>query len=485
MRWSYVTRLSSELARLDATAQAELVASGEVTSAELVAAALDRIERVNPEINAVIHQREEPARRDADAVGEGSFRGVPFLLKDVVAHSAGDPYHCGMRFLRDRQSVARTDTFLVQRFKQAGFVLVGRTNTPELAASFTTEPLAYGPTRNPWNPEHSPGGSSGGSAAAVAAGLVPVAHGNDMGGSVRVPAAHAGIIGLKGTRARTSLGPDFGELHGPQAHEGILARSVRDVARVLDVVGHPSPGDPYYAPPPLRPYALETTADPGSARIGFLDADPAGTVAVHPEVQAAVRDAARVLERLGHKVEEDYPEALGGSQPHGGQAVFSVAIARHLAYWAKVYGASIGPDDVEPMTWAMAEGGRAVDAVTYVDSVESLYSWSRRLASWWASGFDLLLSPTTATPAPELGYLAPTVDLQTLGKRQAAAGVFTSPHNVSGQPAISLPVAISSAGLPIGVQLVAAYGREDLLLQVSAQLEDQYRWTERRPAIHA
>jgi amidase len=481
----YVTRLSAELAQLDATAQAELVAKGEVAPAELVAAALDRIERVNPQINAVIHHRDEPARRDAGNVGEGAFRGVPFLLKDVVAHSAGDPYHLGMRFLRDRQSVAQSDTFLVQRFKGAGFILVGRTNTPELAASFTTEPLAYGPTRNPWNPDYSPGGSSGGSAAAVAAGLVPVAHGNDMGGSVRVPAAATGIVGLKGTRARTSLGPDFGELHGPQAHEGILARSVRDVARVLDVVGHPSPGDPYYAPPPLRSYSLETTADPGSLRIGFLAEDPAGAVDVDAEVQAAVRDAARALERLGHRVEEDHPEALGGSQPPGGSVVFNAAIARHLAHWAKAYGTSIGPDDVEPMTWAMAEAGRQVDAIGYVDSVERLYAWSRRIASWWAGGFDLLLSPTTATTAPKLGYLAPTVDLETLGRRQAAVGVFTSPFNVSGQPAISLPTAIGSAGLPIGVQLVAAYGREDLLLRVAAQLEDEYRWQERRAPIHA
>jgi amidase len=482
----FVTQLSSELARLDATAQAQILASGEVTPTELVAAALDRIERVNPSINAVIHHRQEAARRDAEVVREGAFRGVPFLLKDVIAHSAGDPYHLGMRFLRDRQSTADNDTFLVRRFKQAGFVLVGRTNTPELAASFTTEPLAYGPTRNPWNPAYSPGGSSGGSAAAVAAGLVPVAHGNDMGGSVRVPAAATGIIGLKGTRARTSLGPDFGELHGPQAHEGILARSVRDVAGVLDIVGHPSPGDPYYAPPPTRPYSLEVAADPGSLHIGFIDVDPAGAVQVDAEVQAAVQDAARVLERLGHNIEPNYPAALDGRSQSGGAAVFNVAIARHLAHWAKVYGTSIGPDDVEPMTWVMAEAGRAVDAIEYVDSVEGLYARSRRLASWWAtSGFDLLLSPTTATPAPKLGYLAPTVELETLAKRQAEAGVFTSPHNISGQPAISLPVAISSDGLPIGVQLVAAYGREDLLLQVSAQLEAEYRWNERQAPIHA
>src|SRR4051794_34697814 len=227
------------------------------------------MDAVNPSINAVIHRLDEKAVMTAAGADlpDGPFRGVPFLVKDAVCHTAGDPFHCGMRFLKERNWTADSDAYLAQKLRRAGFVFVGKTNTPELAASVSTEPLAYGPTRNPWNLDHSVGGSSGGSAGAVAAGLVPVAHANDMGGSIRIPASECGLVGLKPTRARTSLGPKFGEYWGPLTHEGVLVRSVRDAAAVLDVIAGPMPGDPYTAPAPLRPFAQEVGADAGSLRI--------------------------------------------------------------------------------------------------------------------------------------------------------------------------------------------------------------------------
>src|SRR5207244_2860751 len=264
--------MSDDLALLDATAQAELVRQRRVTPRELVDAAIARIERVNPKLNAVISQRFEKARAEAAApdLPDGPFRGVPFLLKDLICHSAGDPYHAGMRLLRELGWVERYDTHLAARFRAAGFVCLGRTNVPELGPAPTTEPLAYGPTRNPWDTGRSPGGSSGGSAAAVAAGLVPVAHANDGGGSIRIPASACGLVGLKPTRGRTSLGPDTGESWAGAVAEHVVTRSVRDTAALLDAVAGPMPGDPYFAPPPARPFAAEVGLDPGRLRIGVL-----------------------------------------------------------------------------------------------------------------------------------------------------------------------------------------------------------------------
>jgi amidase len=264
-----------EYAHLDAVALAELVARREVSAAELATAARHLLDERNPALNAVIHRNEDAlvaSAIEADAVPEerrGALHGVPFLLKDIVAGSAGDPLHAGMCVLRDAGYRAPHDSWLTQRFRRAGLVLAGRTNTPELATSITCEPLAYGATRNPWDLTRSPGGSSGGSAAAVAAGIVPIAHGNDMGGSIRIPASCCGLIGLKPSRGRSTIGPDFGELWGPLTHEHVVTRSVRDCAAVLDAIAGPGVGDPYTAPPPLRPYALEVGADPGRLRIGM------------------------------------------------------------------------------------------------------------------------------------------------------------------------------------------------------------------------
>ena len=462
-----------------AVAQAALVRAGQATPSELVQAAVRRIERADGAINAVIHRRFDAARREAaDALPDGPFRGVPMLVKDALCHTAGDPYHFGMRLLAERGWVEATDTELAARFRRAGFVIVGRTNTPELATAFTTEPLVYGPTRNPWDLARSAGGSSGGSAAAVAAGMVPVAHGNDMGGSIRIPAACCGVVGLKPTRARTSLGPDFGEFWAMLTHEGVLTRTVLDTAAVLDAVSGPAPGDPYTAPAPRQPFAAAAAGDPPPLRVGIRTRVPVDGGEPDPDCVRAVQRTAQLLEACGHRVEEAHPDALDdASVGEHFAAVFTAAVARDLDRWGARLGLVIGPDDVEPRNWMLAEHGRAVSAVQLLAAVEHLQAHARRLALWWSGGFDLLVTPTLPIVPPALGRLPREPDLAAV----ADLGQFTAPFNVTGQPAVSLPLHTTAAGLPVGVQLVAAYGREDLLLAVAGQLERAAPWVQRRP----
>jgi len=481
--------MADELAALDATAQAERVSRREVSPRELVEAAIERIEKVDPRIHAVITPLYEKARAAAasDALPRGPFRGVPFLLKDLGCASAGDPLHNGMRVLRDVGFRAPGDTYLARRFRRAGLVFLGKTNTPELGLTATTEPLAYGPTRNPWDPTRSAGGSSGGSAAAVAAGLVPAAHANDGGGSIRIPASACGLVGLKPTRGRVSLGPDVGESWHGLAIEGVVTRSVRDTAAFLDVMAGPEPGDPYVAPPPERPWRDALARPPGRLRIGLLDRTPAGDPPLHAECATAVRDAARLLESLGHAVEQGAPAAIDDPEL---SPRFRTLLGAHTAATLGMIGAAlgraIGPQDVEPWTWTLAELGHATSAEAYLDTGEWMNRYSRAMAAWWSEGFDLLLTPTLAAPPPALGTLvaAPEAPLA-YWDRLMQYIPFTPPANLTGQPAISLPLHWSEAGLPIGVQLVAAYGREDLLLCVAAQLEEARPWRGRRPPIHA
>ncbi len=471
----------TDLAPLDATAQAELVASGEVTSRELVDAAIARIEALNPQLNAVIHERFERAREES-ATANGRFPGVPFLVKDAVCQTAGDPYHAGMRSLKDANWIASHDTWLAQRFRAAGFVFVGKTNTPELATSITTEPLAYGATHNPWDLTRSPGGSSGGSAAAVAAGLVPVAHGNDMGGSIRFPAAMCGIVGLKPTRARTTLGPDFGEYWGPLTHEFVLARSMRDVAAVLDEVAGAAPGDPYTAPPPTRPFVEEIGAPVERLRVGFRTETPDGD-ASGPDAVAAVESTAKLLAELGHDVAPAPTPALDAGYAGGFVATFTVAIARDVARWSERLGHDITPE-LEPLNQVYVELGAPLSATDYFAATEEMQKWARGVSAWWTD-HDVLIVPTSPEPPVPLGTIAPTNDDPFVGARMGRLSTFTAPFDVTGQPAMSLPLHWNDDGLPIGVQLVAAYGREDVLLRLGAQLEAARPWSARRPPVHA
>ena len=463
-----------DLGWIDAVGQAELVRKGECTPLELVDAAIARIERLDPYLNAVIHRMYDKARAEAEssALPDGTFRGVPFLMKDAVAHTAGDPFHCGMAFLKARAHTEDTDSYLAAKLRKAGFVFVGKTNLPELAASFLTEPVAYGPTHNPWDPGRSTGGSSGGSAAAVASGMVPAAHANDMGGSIRVPASACGLVGLKPSRARTSLGPNFGEYWAMLTHEHVVTRTVRDSAAILDCTAGAMPGDPYTAPPPSRPFADEVGADPGQLRIGWRTAIPAGGFAA-PECVLAVERAAATLADLGHRVEEAHLPALD-AMPQAALGIFGTVVARDLDRWGERFGVTITQDDVEPTTWFLAEIGRSLTSPQFIAVVELAQRWARDAAAWWADGHDVLVTPTLPCLPPELSS---GLDIN--------LGPFTMPWNFAGQPAISLPLHVSDGGLPVGVQLVGAYGREDLLLRLAAQLEEALPWADRRPSISA
>jgi amidase len=481
--------MSADLSLLDGVEQAERVRRGELCPLELVDAAIGRIEKLDPQLGAVISPQFERARREAQApdLPDGPLRGVPFLLKDLGAHLAGDPVYCGMRALRDAGWRERGESHFAARLRRAGLVSLGRTNTPELGLLPTTEPDAFPPSRNPWRTDHSPGGSSGGSAAAVASGMVAAAHASDGGGSIRIPASHAGLVGLKPTRGRCSFGPGLGERWGGFSCEGFVTRSVRDTAALLDVVQGPMPGDPYSAAPPARPYRQEVGADPGRLRIGWMARGPRDTE-VHPDCVAAARETARLLESLGHRLEESHPPALDAPDAlRGFLTVVGSSTARALDAWGAKLGRTLGEGDVEALTWAVAQAGRQVSAPAYIAAVEGNHAQARRLAAWWSeSGFDLLLSPTCAAPPPPLGHFAPAPDNPLLGYLRAAPyGAFTSQWNVSGQPAISLPLHWNAAGLPIGVQLVAAWGREDLLLRVAAQLEEARPWANRLPPVHA
>jgi amidase len=480
--------MSDELAALDATAQAELVRSGAVTPLELVDAAIARVERLNARLNAVVLPALERAR-DRAAAGElpdGPFRGVPFLMKDLGGNEAGRPYCVGMRCLRDSGWIEPQNSYFTDNVLAAGLVILGRTNTPELGLLPTTEPVAFGPTRNPWNPEHSPGGSSGGSAAAVAAGIVPAAHASDGGGSIRIPASMCGLVGLKPTRGRSSFGPGLGERWSGLAVELALTRSVRDAAALLDAVAGPMPGDPYAAPPPPLPFAEILVAPPPRLRVGVMRRGPRD-VELDPECLAAVDRTARLLAELGHEVDEANPPAL--DDPTILIHFFTIVaahVARALETWRQRLNVPIGPNDVEPITWMTAERGVHTSATDFLASLDAAHGFGRAMASWWHAGHDLLLTPTIPAPPPRLGYLTASDDEPDRAFTRAAPyGAFTSPFNVSGQPAISLPLHWTATGLPIGVQLAAAYGREDLLLQVAAQLEQAAPWAHRRPPIHA
>ncbi len=484
-----------ELLSLDAVGQAEAVRNGVVSPREPALAAIARIEALDGELNAVIHRRFERALAEIDDIPEDApFRGVPILLKDIGWESAGDPYGAGSKILDG--VVADHDFHGTSVLRRAGFVILGRTNVPELATTITTEPLAYGPTRNPYDPDYSAGGSSGGSAAAVAAGMVPVATASDGGGSIRIPASMCGLVGLKPTRGRGSLGPSLAESWGGLSTTGVLTRTVRDTAALLDLLSEPMPGDPYAAPAWRRPLAEEAGADPGRMRIGFVTVHPRGEVPEDAEVTAAVTRTAALLESLGHEVVPAHPEALADPDfPMYHSAIISANVAAELETIAALRGRPVEPAELEPHNRLVAEAGRRMSATDYLAALGMLNGYRRRMAHWWtphstaphstaphsttpdyaapdstASGFDLLLTPTLAVAPFPLGWISDD-DVYLALERAGLAAAFTAPFNSTGQPAISLPAGRTAAGLPVGVQFVAAAGREDLLIRIGAQLE--------------
>lgn len=473
--------LADETRWMDATAQARLVAAGEVTPAELLEAAIDRIERLDPALNAVVmrwfdHARSVAAGQAGATLPDGPFRGVPFLLKDLYTSVAGQTLSNGNVALKQAGKIDVADTTLVARFKAAGLLIAGRTNSPELGSLPTTQPLAWGPTRNPWAPDRTPGGSSGGAAVAVATGMVPFAHASDGGGSIRIPASCCGIVGLKPSQGRITLGPRRAE--AGLGVELCVSRSVRDTAGLLDAVQGPGVGDTVIAPAPRRPYLKEVGAEPGRLRIGLLDVHPRGEL-LHEDCRLAVRTAATMLEGLGHIVEPAWPDCLADTTlPRQFMALW----AAQMAMAAREIGATLGREvtaaDLEPVNWALVEQAKQLTAVDYATAQAASWTFRRALQQWWADGWDLLLTPTVAEPPPPLTEFENDPAHPTAPQRKAGQfAAFTPPFNMSGQPAISLPLYRNAEGLPIGVQLAAGYGREDVLIRVAAQLEAAHPWS--------
>jgi amidase len=468
---------------LDATAQADLVHRGEVSPEELVAAAIEAIEAVNPRLDAVIRTRFDLAMAEAAGVlPDGPFRGVPILFKDLGCTVEGEPTAFGVGPLRDLPWPVTS--YLAQAFRAAGFVPLGRTNVPEMGTTVTTESLSFPAARNPWDPGRSAGGSSGGSAAAVASGMAPVAHGNDGGGSIRIPASACGLVGLKPTRGRVSQGPLVGESWAGGTIDGVVTRSVRDAAGVLDVISTREPGEPYYAPPLRRPLSQEIGADPGRLRIGMADRPGLEGSLDDPQCRAAVAGAAALLESLGHHVEESAPAAMFEQlfAQHFNTIIAADTEATFRAF-EMLLGRPIGEDEIEPRNASYRHAGTALDAVAYLRSRAWIGMWARRMAGWWRD-HDLLLTPTLGAPPPELGWFT-AAGPQLEGKRITSFIPYTAQFNMTGQPAVSLPLHLTPDGLPVGVQLVAAYGREDLLVQVASQLEQAAPWDQRHPQVHA
>jgi amidase len=378
--------------------------------------------------------------------------------------------------------VAPADSHLARRLRAAGLVSLGKTNTPEVGASATTEPLAFGPTRNPWDLSRTPLGSSGGSCAAVAAGIVPMAHASDGGGSIRIPSSACGLVGLKVSRGRVSAAPGS-DLLGFSVHLGV-SKSVRDLATLLDCVSGPVAGDHVQAPYPDRPFSADLGTVVPPLRIGLMTGAPASAFVVDPACVTAATDAAHALESLGHSVEVAHPAVLDERSAAG--VAYSAIYAARIDALARMAGVEPGPDGLEPATLELISRGRHLSGAELVTAFEETQQRTRRLHEWWESGFDLLLTPTLGALPPPLGYLVGTREDPAQGMvRTVPFSAYTMPFNQSGQPAISLPVHWTPDNIPVGVQLVAAWGREDLLLRVAAQFEQLRPWAHRRPPTFA
>jgi amidase len=489
-----MTTITDEITWLDATAQAALVADGELSALELVDAAIARVEAVDGTLNALPLRMFEQARERAAGPLSGPFAGVPFVLKNIGSSLAGEPFTAGLKVLAAMGfRHPGPDAFLAARFRDAGLVTIGKGNVPEMAIRGVTEPESHGPTHNPWRLGHSCGGSSGGSAVAVASGMVPVAHATDGGGSIRIPASANGLVGLKPSRGRVSVGPAAGDVWRGLAYEFALSRSVRDTAALLDVAAGPMPGDPWGAPSPERPYREEVGADPGRLRIGLLDRTPAAWPELHPDCVAAARDAGALLQSLGHEVELAHPAIVDEVDY---RPEFLTVVAAHvrdeLDGIASLLGRPLTPEDMEDWTWALGEHGRSIGLPEYIATGRVFNRYTREMGAWFRDpatgerGFDLLLSATLLTPPPPFG----SMDFDAANP----LGVFDVLHeflpftpiaNMTGQPAISLPLSWNEDGLPVGVHLIAEYGREDVLLRLAAQVEQARPWADRRPPVLA
>ncbi len=465
----------------DGVALAELVSKGEVTPGELTDAAIERIERHNGRLNAVVYRAFDEARSAASGtLPDGPFRGVPFLIKDLGLGVAGWPKSHGSRFARG--VVDAQDSGLTARYRGSGVVLLGKTNTPEYGITGTTESAHLGPCRNPWHPDHIAGGSSGGAASAVASGMVPMAHASDGLGSIRIPAACCGLVGLKVTRDRNPNLPDGYDYAYGLVVDHVVSRTVRDSAAMLDVTGIPEPASPYATPAKAGPYIDEVGRSPGRLRISWSSETPTGR-AIDSRVEAALRHTAATLSQLGHEVRE---EALGIDYRALYRAIGPASGANFAAGMKRLIervGHEPQPDELEPLTWASLKGGRRVMGEDALWSLQEMRMISRAILQRFET-FDVYLSPVMGTPPPPIGYIDPvTLSPREVNRRQGEVFPYTPPFNVSGQPSISLPLAMSAEGLPIGMMFTARYADEATLFRLAGQLEKEMPWKERRPGI--
>lgn len=458
------------------------IRSGALDARGVAEEAIRRIEQTDPDLNAVVSTRFDEALAEIDAgLPDGPLRGVPILVKNLDADVAGQPATNGSRLFAD--VVAEVDCAVVQRYKAAGMVVLGTTNVPELGKTTTTESLLYGTCRNPWHTGHSAGGSSGGSAAAVASGMVPVAHGTDGGGSIRIPASACGLVGLKPSRGRVPTWPHAAGLASPVGYHHALTTTVRDSAALLDAVSGHVPGDAYGAPTPARPYLDEAGADPGRLRIGIIRTAP-DPFPTDPVTTAAVDRTAALLEELGHEVRPvDLGIDITDAMQHTGRIMMAQLTTTVNARLAAL-GRELAEDDLEPWTRMILDSGRDLTAADLNLALQGTQRTGWQLARLFADdgdlggdgrGVDALLLPTLPLPVPELGHLDVT-DPASMWTRSSAYSTCTSLFNVSGQPAVSLPAGTDDDGLPLGVQFAADYGREDLLLRLSAQVESAVPW---------
>ncbi len=469
----------NEQAWIDAVGQAELVRCGEASPLELVESAIERVVRADSELGFLVSPMFEEAITTAKGViGKGPLAGVPMLLKDNLATAQGVPYSAGSRFLGDFEALH--DSELVARYRRSGLIPIGTSTTSEFGLLSTAESARYGPCRNPWNLARTTGGSSGGSAAAVAAGCVSIGHGNDAGGSIRIPASCCGLFGLKPTRARNPLGPDFGDIAGGIWAEHVMTRSVRDSAAALDASTGPMLGDPYMAPAFSRRYISEVGSNPGRLKIAFTDVAPTG-VNVEAEPRVAVRSAAALCESLGHEVVEAALPVDAKALEEAFLVVFSSGAGWYLKLWEQQLSRVASRGEIEPYTRGLAELGCSHSAVDFLSAVQEMQMASRQIARFHRE-HHLSLCPTLAAAPVPLGFFESTEEdpMRPL-RADTAFAAFTWIANATGQPSMSVPLHWSADGLPIGVQFTAPFGREDLLFRFGSQLEQAQPWAERRP----
>ncbi|MGK2740439.1 amidase [Tepidicaulis sp. LMO-SS28] len=465
----------------DGLGLADLVKRKEVSAGELLEEAIARTEALNPKLNAVVFKHYEEAKKLIEkGLPEGPFKGVPFLLKDL--HLLWEGTETAFGSAAWRGNIADHNSTLTDRYLDAGLVIFGKTNSPELGLTGTTEPRAFGATRNPWNLERSPGGSSGGAASAVAAGILPVANASDGGGSIRIPAATCGLFGMKPTRARTPMGPDRGEGWGGMSISHVVSRSVRDSAAMLDATGGPADGDPYAAPAQERPFLEEVSQTPGILKIAFNTKRPDGSDA-EPEVVEAIKRTAILCESLGHVVEEAAPKLDPQAMSAHQGALIGANVALALKQRGEALGRDLGANDVEHITWLIAEAAKARSAVDYAEASLFIHKMGRMMGTFHAQ-YDVYLCPVIGAPHIPLGVL----DMM----REDVGGYmdairhympFTALFNMTGQPSMSVPLFWSQDGMPIGSMFTGRFGDEATLFRLAGQLEEAQPWKDRRPAV--